>query len=100
LFDSIGDVVEEQNDKIEEFTDKIKDAADEIRAIDEQLASLNDNTQNDLASRFIEVDNEITSLQNQNDPENKEEIQRLKEERNLLLENTTQEERSEAIRKE
>lgn len=94
-FDAIGDKIKDKEKDVADFTKQIEKSIDKIADIDAKIWELWASASEDLASRFVEVETELA------DPEiDQDKKKSLEEERALILANTTEEERAEAIRKE
>ena len=95
----IKDVIEDQKKELETFNDEILKTKDTISDLEGALDKLNANTQQDLASRFVEVQETINDILSSWETWNEKQISDLQKELQLLTDNTTEEERKEAIRR-
>ena len=107
VYDAIWDAVEDQQDRVDELTDKIKESVQEIGDLRSEIEQINADAQTDLASRWVDVDEDIAearSILNDDDSTSEERnaaserILALQREKELIEANTTAEERAEAVR--
>ena len=105
------EAMESSRESITDLNEEIGDQVDAISKLEEELDSVNKKAresiaetkqwaQDDLLSRFIDVSDDIKSIQSQEkqDEEDKKKLEALQNELSLIKELTSEQERSEAVR--
>lgn len=110
VYDSIWDSIEAWQEKVDELIEKISDWIEEISRLEDKIWNIEQDRQNDLAERYIEVQEEIKEARRELEELNQAQdidlwsiseaqnrLQALRDENELLKQNTTEKERQSAV---